>query len=266
MTGAHNEHPHMPGSPPPDMPPSPFGMPASLNGTPESGGAFATGANAEASPVTLSRPIGVGDATESPVLDVPQAAINARNKPKKTVRPIAAVLSRSTLDTTLRNRHSSSRMSDAKKPDTSGAGAPNPENPPNPTDDLRKGLGLLFRAAKTVVADLPTGKLEEAILNGVRDVGRAVENVATSIEREVLGKNRDHATVPTTSGVAPTAAQENGDGAATAGEASPPSSRDEGRGGSNVDAPVTADSNAAPATATKEGTPDTNASVGVNTK
>jgi hypothetical protein len=40
---------------------------------------------------------------------------------------------------------------------------------PNPLSDVAKGLGLLFRAARTVV-------------------GRAIENVAATIEREVLGK------------------------------------------------------------------------------
>jgi hypothetical protein len=59
---------------------------------------------------------------------------------------------------------------------------------PNPLTDVRKGLGLLFRAARTAVSRLPKGDLEEAVVTSAREVGRAIENVATTIEREVLGK------------------------------------------------------------------------------
>ncbi len=63
---------------------------------------------------------------------------------------------------------------------------------PNPLTDVRKGLGLLFRAARTTARKLPTtnfGKeLEEAVVTSAREVGRAIENVATTIEREVLGR------------------------------------------------------------------------------
>jgi hypothetical protein len=48
---------------------------------------------------------------------------------------------------------------------------------PNPVDDLRKGLGLLFRAAKTTFEKLPTEQIEEAVLSGAKEVGRALENV-----------------------------------------------------------------------------------------
>ncbi len=59
---------------------------------------------------------------------------------------------------------------------------------PNPLTDVRKGLGLLFRAARTAVARLPKGDLEEAVVASAREVGRAIENVASTLEREVLGK------------------------------------------------------------------------------
>ena len=59
---------------------------------------------------------------------------------------------------------------------------------PNPLTDVRKGLGLLFRAARTAVSRLPKGDLEEAVVTSAREVGRAIENVATALEREVLGK------------------------------------------------------------------------------
>lgn len=60
------------------------------------------------------------------------------------------------------------------------------EKKPDPIEDVRKGLGLLFRAAKNAVAELPTGKVEEAVATGLREVGRAVESVASTIEREVF--------------------------------------------------------------------------------
>jgi hypothetical protein len=59
---------------------------------------------------------------------------------------------------------------------------------PNPLEDLRKGLGLLFRAAKTTIEKLPTGELEEAVLTGAKEVGRAIENVAHTVEQQVLRK------------------------------------------------------------------------------
>lgn len=62
---------------------------------------------------------------------------------------------------------------------------------PSPLDDVRKGLGLLFRAAKTTVEKLPTKDVEEAVLTTAREVGRAVESVGRTIEREVFrGKDR----------------------------------------------------------------------------
>ena len=63
------------------------------------------------------------------------------------------------------------------------------EKPPNPLTDLRKGLGLLFRAATTTARKLPKTNLgkeiEDAVVTSAREVGRAFENVAGAIEREV---------------------------------------------------------------------------------
>src|SRR5580658_5664555 len=59
---------------------------------------------------------------------------------------------------------------------------------PNPLEDLRKGLGLLFRAAKTTIEKIPTGELEEAVMTGAKEVGRAIENVAHTVEQQVLRK------------------------------------------------------------------------------
>jgi hypothetical protein len=62
------------------------------------------------------------------------------------------------------------------------------ENKPNPLDDVTKGLGLLFRAAKTTVERLPTEKIEDVVTEGAKEVGRAIETVSGVIEREILGK------------------------------------------------------------------------------
>lgn len=59
---------------------------------------------------------------------------------------------------------------------------------PDPVEDLKKGLGLLFRAARTAVDELPTGKLEEAVKSGAREVGRAIENVTNTIDKELFHK------------------------------------------------------------------------------
>jgi len=80
-----------------------------------------------------------------------------------------------------------------------------PDDKPNAFEDVRKGLGLLFRAAKTTVERLPTKDLEEVVVTSAREVGRAIENVGKTIEREVFGKSE---------------AKKNGDAAAPA--AGPP--------------------------------------------
>ena len=62
------------------------------------------------------------------------------------------------------------------------------EDRPNPLSDVRKGLGLLFRAARTAASKLDTTDLEDVVVTSAREVGRAIENVAMALEREVLGK------------------------------------------------------------------------------
>jgi hypothetical protein len=62
------------------------------------------------------------------------------------------------------------------------------DDKPNPFADVRKGLGLLFRAARTTVEKLPTKDLEEAVVTSAREVGRAIENVGRTIERGVFGR------------------------------------------------------------------------------
>ncbi|HEY2515565.1 MAG TPA: hypothetical protein VGI39_32075 [Polyangiaceae bacterium] len=64
-----------------------------------------------------------------------------------------------------------------------------PDDPkPNPFQDLRQGLGLLFRAAKTTLEKLPTGELEEAVKTGAKEVTRALENVTHAVEEQILRK------------------------------------------------------------------------------
>ena len=65
---------------------------------------------------------------------------------------------------------------------------------PKPMDDVSEGLGLLFRAAKTVTQStvdrlekLPSDNLENFVTEGVKEVGRVLETVGTAIEREVMG-------------------------------------------------------------------------------
>jgi hypothetical protein len=70
------------------------------------------------------------------------------------------------------------------------------EEEPRAFDDMRKGLGLLFRAARTAVKNLPTDPIEKVVVDGAREVGRAVENVASSIEKELFGSHRGSAASP----------------------------------------------------------------------
>jgi hypothetical protein len=56
---------------------------------------------------------------------------------------------------------------------------------PSALQDLTKGLGLLFRAAKTTLQKLPTGELEEAVITSAKEVGRAIENVTQTVSHTV---------------------------------------------------------------------------------
>jgi hypothetical protein len=66
------------------------------------------------------------------------------------------------------------------------------EEKPDPLSDVIKGLGLILRAAKTTVERMPKKGLEDAVLETAREVGRAIENVAGVVEREVLGRKASH--------------------------------------------------------------------------
>jgi hypothetical protein len=60
---------------------------------------------------------------------------------------------------------------------------PMSDEKPKPVDDLKQGLGLLFRAAKGVVEKIPTEKIEGAVKDGAKEVGKAVEAVANEIDK-----------------------------------------------------------------------------------
>jgi hypothetical protein len=68
------------------------------------------------------------------------------------------------------------------------SGMSDDDDKPDPIEDVRKGLGLLFRAAKSTIDKFPRD-LEEAVTTGAREVGRAIENVGRTIERDIL-KNK----------------------------------------------------------------------------
>jgi hypothetical protein len=59
------------------------------------------------------------------------------------------------------------------------------EDKPRPVDDLKEGLGLLFRAAKGAVEKLPTDKLEVVAKDAAKEVGRAFESLGNEIEKVV---------------------------------------------------------------------------------
>ena len=56
---------------------------------------------------------------------------------------------------------------------------------PKPVEDLKEGLGLLFRAAKGAVGNLPTDKIEGAAKDAVKEVGRAFESLGNELEKVV---------------------------------------------------------------------------------
>lgn len=57
------------------------------------------------------------------------------------------------------------------------------EKKPKPLDDLKEGLGLLFRAAKGAVESLPTDKVEGVAKDAVKEVGRAFETIGNELDK-----------------------------------------------------------------------------------
>jgi hypothetical protein len=71
---------------------------------------------------------------------------------------------------------------------------PHAPEPSDPIEDVRKGLGLLFRAAKSTLEQLPTRQFEEAVVSGAREVGRAIENVTGAIDKQIFKREAGSAT------------------------------------------------------------------------
>ena len=61
------------------------------------------------------------------------------------------------------------------------------DDKPKPIDDLKEGLGLLFRAAKGAVDKLPTGKIEEVAQDAAKEVTRAFESLGNELDRAFRG-------------------------------------------------------------------------------
>jgi hypothetical protein len=82
---------------------------------------------------------------------------------------------------------------------------------PKPVDDLKNGLNLLFRAAKGAVDKIPTDKIEGALKDGAKEVGKAFETVANEVDK-VFHKNPGGAPQPpeptTAEGIAQAKAQQ----------------------------------------------------------
>jgi hypothetical protein len=57
---------------------------------------------------------------------------------------------------------------------------------PDPVEDLKAGLGLLFRAARGAVEKIPTHKIEEMVKEGTDKVGKAFHKVPTDKVEEVV--------------------------------------------------------------------------------
>jgi hypothetical protein len=63
----------------------------------------------------------------------------------------------------------------------------------DPVDDLKQGLGLLFRAAKGAVEKLPTDKVEDVAKDAAKEVARAFETIGHEVEK-VISPNKDKKT------------------------------------------------------------------------
>lgn len=69
------------------------------------------------------------------------------------------------------------------------------DDKPNPVDDLKQGLGLLFRAAKGAVEKLPTDKVEDVAKDAAKEVARAFESLGHEVEK-VIHPNKKPASQP----------------------------------------------------------------------
>jgi hypothetical protein len=72
------------------------------------------------------------------------------------------------------------------------------DDKPNPVDDLKQGLGLLFRAAKGAVEKIPTDKVEDVAKDAAKEVARAFESLGQEVEK-VIHPNKKSSQPPSPS-------------------------------------------------------------------
>jgi len=82
------------------------------------------------------------------------------------------------------------------------------DDKPKPVDDLKQGLNLLFRAAKGAVDKIPTDKIEGAVKDGAKEVGKAFESVASELDKAFTNVTGRPASSPPPTPQAPEAAAE----------------------------------------------------------
>jgi hypothetical protein len=171
-TGAQREHPQT-------LPPSPSREPTVV--VPEG---LASVASADASGVELLGEEGEDAAGVAGVVGVVDEEPSTAPPPQATTRPKMA-------DETKAKENARGRMAPLYL-DTRSRRAHDPQmadsDKPSPIEDLRKGLGLLFRAAKTTLEQIPTGELEKAVVSSAKEVGRAIENVTHTVEKQIFRK------------------------------------------------------------------------------
>lgn len=54
-----------------------------------------------------------------------------------------------------------------------------------PTDDLKEGMGLIFRAAKKAAKQVDLSKIDKGLDTAISQVGRAVANVGRAVGDEI---------------------------------------------------------------------------------
>lgn len=94
------------------------------------------------------------------------------------------------------------------------------EDERKPLDDLKQGLGLLLRAAKGAASQIPTGKIEDVVKDGAKEVGRAFETLGSELDR-VLHKSPFGGATP------PPASHGTGDGERTGDDPKEPEAYDD---------------------------------------
>lgn len=76
----------------------------------------------------------------------------------------------------------------------------------DPVDDLKQGLGLLFKAAKGAVEKLPTEKIEGVAKDAAKEVSRAFETVGSEVQKAI---NKATGSEPPPAGQPPSAEAQN---------------------------------------------------------